>query len=279
MNNNFLENLKKTNNSKGTGLTTSSKLKANLSLSDIGSHLSSLANLNSSIKPTNKDAINASINNASHNFLQQARNYLETNYQELVIIIDKSGSCGDLVNATIDAVNDLITTEKMKGLNTLVTLVLFSNEKKYIYFRKPIEEIRGFNYNAYGYTYLYDTLGETINDIRHFQASDVNEGKTASNTFVAIMTDGENTHTRHYNLDSVRDLISQTQDNGWKYFFIGALDNAKEIARDLGIRDCDSVKVSHDTNGMFNGIDFLKKGISYYQLESQPTLRLEIKKR
>lgn len=84
---------------------------------------------------------------------------------DLVFILDKSGSMWDIEEDTIGGFNSFIEKEKENNKNTRVTLVLFDDEYKILYTRKPIDEVKQLTNKEYctgGCTALLDAVGRTI---------------------------------------------------------------------------------------------------------------------
>ena len=92
--------------------------------------------------------------------------------EELVFILDKSGSMSGKEEDTIGSFNSTINEHKDKDYDVLVTTVLFSDELKTIHDRIDIKEIEPLTNKQYvvnGCTALIDAMGDTISHIKDIQ--------------------------------------------------------------------------------------------------------------
>ena len=117
---------------------------------------------------------------------------IQENAMDLVFILDKSGSMWDVVEDTIGGFNSFIERERKNDIKTYVTLVLFDDEYRILYTRKPIEEVEELTceqYFASGCTALLDAVGTTIESL---------DGEVAKKVMFVITTDGlENASTKY----------------------------------------------------------------------------------
>lgn len=214
------------------------------------------------ISGTSKDEIQRNVNKCAATVIDETSQFLRDNKTELVIIIDKSSSCSGLEGATSVGFNTLIENERKKGFPTMVTTVLFSDIAETICYRENISKVEPLVYYADGWTALYDTMYDTINRIKESQKFDAIKPKR---TVVAIMTDGDNAlpHNRRsiHNEQEVRSLVKECQNNGWEFIFLGALNNAQNLAASLGIDFKNSVEVENTQVGMFNNFKTIETAL------------------
>lgn len=146
---------------------------------------------------------------------------------DLVFVLDKSGSMWNIVDDTIGGFNSFIEREKAKDQKTRVTLVLFDDEYKILYTRKPIDEVEELtreDYHADGCTALLDAVGRTIVSL---------DGEVSKKVMFVITTDGLENASREFTRDKVKKLINT---HPWEFLFIGAdIDSYAESSR-IGIR-------------------------------------------
>ncbi len=240
------------------------------------------------IKETRRAEIQKNLDKNTSEIISQTSKFLKENRTDLVCIIDKSSSCSGLEGATSVGYNNLIEKEKKKGFPTKVTTVLFSDNIETICFREDIYNVKPLIYSADGWTALYDTMYDTITKVKESQKYDTIK---STRTVVAIMTDGLNIlangkESRHTE-QQVRELVSECQDMGWEFIFLGALENAQEVASSLGIDFNNSVEVENNEVGMFNNFVSIGKALddlrTYGKLsdswskESQKNKRLELR--
>ena len=97
--------------------------------------------------------------------------------------------------------------------------------------RVPIEKIDNLtekDYRPGGCTPLYDAMGQTLNRLEGLVA----EGDKVMAT---IITDGYENSSEEYSGKTVKALVSRLREKGWVFAYIGANQDAVEVARDLNI--------------------------------------------
>ena len=156
---------------------------------------------------------------------------------EIVLILDKSGSMAGTESDTAGGFNSLIEKQKKELGNAWVTTWLFNGEAELLYDRAPIGEIRPMTATDIvvgGNTALYDAVGNAIRRTeliqKHLRKEDIPDF-----TLVAIMTDGLENASRHFNNHEIRKLIEQKKADGWEFLFMAAGIDAKEEADNLAI--------------------------------------------
>ena len=91
---------------------------------------------------------------------------MSKNLIELVFILDKSGSMSGLEKDTIGGFNSLIEKQKKEAGETLVSTVLFNDNREVIHRRMNLNDVPRLTSNEYyvsGCTALLDAIGNSIN--------------------------------------------------------------------------------------------------------------------
>ena len=150
------------------------------------------------------------------------------NVMDLVFILDKSGSMWNLEEDTIGGFNSFIAKERKKEAKhkILVTLVLFNDEYRILYSRKPIEEVKELTDEDYftdGCTALLDAIGTTITSL---------DKEVSDKVLFVITTDGLENASTKYSKSMVKELI---ESHDWEFLFIGADIDSYSEAMSLGI--------------------------------------------
>lgn len=190
---------------------------------------------------------------------------------EVVFIIDKSGSMHNLVSDTIGGFNSVLKEQKANNNDgkVLVSTVLFNETRKVIHDREDIANVREMDSKDYvpaGSTALIDAIGYSIKHIdsvyKYIREEDIPE-----HTLFVIITDGYENASHNFSSDEVKKMIQDRQDNkNWEFLFIGANIDAVETASNIGIdRDyafdyvADSIGNSILYNSISNKIFAVKK--------------------
>lgn len=163
---------------------------------------------------------------------------MKDNLTELVFILDQSGSMFPLKDDTIGGFNSMIEKQKKEPGEALVSAVLFDTDRKVLYDRVPVSEIRYMSTEDYqpgGCTALADAIGESIHHISTVHRYAREEDVPARTLFV-IMTDGLENASRRYTPNQIsKMIIRKKKEQNWEFLFLGADMDAVEAAAEYGI--------------------------------------------
>ena len=159
-----------------------------------------------------------------------------------VVILDQSGSMSTIREAAVSGLNETIAGIR-KAQETYAdtqehffTLVAFCGcEKRKIYDKVPALEIGPLSIQDYRpccTTPLYDAMGFTLNDMRHHV-----EQLDNAMVVVTIITDGLENASREYTGMAVKKLVEDLRGQGWTFTYMGANQDAVEVAFTLSIRN------------------------------------------
>lgn len=168
-----------------------------------------------------------------------------------VVILDKSGSMECIRQAAIDGFNETLNGIKKaqeKFADTqehYVSLVAFcACEMKQIFDKVPVTEAKPLTADDYQpccCTPLYDAMGFTLNGMRkHVKAID------DAVVVVTIITDGLENASKEYNGKNIKELVEQLKGEGWTFTYMGANQDALEIAERMSIRNSRNFDYSNE---------------------------------
>ena len=175
---------------------------------------------------------------------------------ELVFIVDRSGSMGGLESDTIGGFNATLEAHRKEEGEAVVSTVLFDYETEVLHDRLPIEDVEPITEKEYwvrGCTALLDAVGGAVKHISRVQGYLPEEARP-ERTIVVITTDGMENASRDYTYRQVKKLISQKEEQGWGFLFLGANIDAAAEADRIGISsdhaatyiaDCAGTQVMH----------------------------------
>lgn len=199
---------------------------------------------------TSREVVNKKVETYAASVIDETSEIMKNSQTDLIFVIDRSGSTDGLESATCAGYNALITKEQQSGFKTKVTTVLFDDVIDTVAYRQDVNRVSSLYYRARGNTALYDALCKTMESVR---ASQIKDNAQISHTLVYIMTDGGDNCSHDYSLSSTRNLIKKYADEyGWEFLFLGALDNAQDVANELGIDYKNSVQIEKSQEGMYN---------------------------
>lgn len=157
-----------------------------------------------------------------------------------VIILDESGSMSSIYKETLTGMNEVLsgirkTQEEFPEQRNFVTIVTFEGNGiggvKTRRDRVPIEAIEPFTEHDYrpgGCTPLYDAMGKTMNDVEGLVHAE-------DKVMVTVITDGYENASTEYNGRVIKNMVDRLRKKGWTLSYIGANQDAVEVARDLHI--------------------------------------------
>ena len=170
-----------------------------------------------------------------------------------VIILDKSGSMESIRKAAVDGFNETLAGIKKaqeRFADTqehFVSLLTFCNcEKRYVFDKVPAANARPLamiEYQPCCCTPLYDAMGFTLTSMRK-HVSKIED----SVVVVTIITDGLENASVEYSGAAVKKLVEELKGEGWTFTYMGANQDAVEIAFTLSIRNARNFSATaHDT--------------------------------
>jgi len=167
---------------------------------------------------------------------------METKNIYNLIILDESGSMTSIQRQAVSAMNETIqgvrnAQKDNPEQNYFISLVVFEGSGmrgvRTVRDRIPvanIEDIRQEEYRPGGCTPLYDAMGSAINHLK-------NATKKEDPVLVTIITDGMENSSEEYSGKAIKNLVSMQRECGWTFAYVGANQDAVEVARELDIKN------------------------------------------
>ena len=159
-----------------------------------------------------------------------------------LIVLDESGSMNSIYNQALSGINEVINgirqnQEKYPEQKHFVSIVTFEGEgMSGVKTRRdcvPVGEVADLtkkDYRPGGCTPLYDAMGKAISELD--RKVEVGDG-----VLVTIITDGMENSSQEYSGRAVKNLVAMQRKKGWTFAYIGANQDAVEVARDLNIQN------------------------------------------
>lgn len=152
---------------------------------------------------------------------------MNTNYTDITILLDKSGSMAKDAEQTIEAVNAFIETQKKGEGKCVLSLVQFATKQEVTYIGHNIHSAPLLNRHSYyadgSSTALRDALYNTIKKTGERLAA-MPESERPGYVLFVVQTDGlDNDRYQKHDLKSVVDSIEHQKNNyKWDFVFLGA---------------------------------------------------------
>ena len=159
-----------------------------------------------------------------------------------LIILDESGSMTSIARQAVSAMNETFQTIRNAAKanpesNYFVSLVVFEGEGvkgvRTVRERVPvekIEDIRQEEYRPGSCTPLYDAMGVAISSLDKVIRKD-------DPVLVTVITDGMENSSEEYSGTAIKKLVGDKREAGWTFAYIGANQDAIEVARELSINN------------------------------------------
>ena len=152
-------------------------------------------------------------------------------------VIDRSGSMASCLNDTIGGFNTFLMNQPP---NARMTTFLFDNEVQEMYRCRQVSNVEPLTPSTYrprGGTALLDAMGYAM--------------KIASNCVcdtvtMVILTDGAENSSKKYTKSAIRDLVELHHQEGWKFVFLAANQDAILAGGELGIPEHSSLTFNVD---------------------------------
>ncbi len=175
---------------------------------------------------------------------------MKTNINELVFILDKSGSMSGLESDTIGGYNAMLKRQLGEPGEAIVTTVLFDDNYELLHDRINIKGIRPITEKEYfvgGCTALLDAIGKTIHKIGNAQRH-TSEEQQADKVIIVITTDGMENASQEYTYEKIKNMIERQKEKyGWEFIFLGANIDAIFTAERIGI--CANRAANYNADG------------------------------
>ena len=184
---------------------------------------------------------------------------------EFVFILDQSGSMSGLEEDTIGGFNSILEKQRdNKENDVVVSVVLFNNKTDVIYNRVPIEDVKPLSKSQYvvgGSTALLDAVGGAIDHIVRVHLL-LGKKDQPSKTMFVITTDGQENSSRRFSKHTIHRMVSEKQEDGWEFMFLGANIDAYKSAKEYGFRSERVSNYMHDGEGVRNLYESLNVAVS-----------------
>jgi Mg-chelatase subunit ChlD len=217
---------------------------------------------------TNEDL---KMHSTGYAFTQNGGNFIS------LLIIDESGSMGNIRKAVVESYNDLVASilkdaEEIPDL--LQHMNVYTFEGQNIVERLPLTTVsdnpvnQHLNYIPKGGTPLYDAIGMSITKLERL----IIESNIPSNKFkvsVAIFTDGLENASRDFSLLDIQQMVNRLKSLGWEFNYYGTDHDVEDIATLLEMNRCERFEKTsyglknsmenYSNNAKISKSDFVKR--------------------
>ena len=175
----------------------------------------------------------------------------------ITFVLDESGSMKAMEDAAREAFNEFLQEQINHGGRTWWTLVTFNSQTSIRFEHIPgaeVRPLRNADYQPNAMTALYDALGDAITATQTRLVASQDKGN-ANDVIVVVMTDGMENASRRWTHQRIFDLITECEQSGWQFIFLGANQDAWSVADRLGMRHAAVSDFSPDRPATMRGTD------------------------
>ena len=172
--------------------------------------------------------------------------------QEVVAIIDRSGSMAGKEADTIGGINSTIQELKNNKVNEIIKFsVKFFDDREHIKFRSlDIENVRPLNVKDLmprGQTALLDAMGSTIS---FFINKKMCEPSSFDSCIIYVATDGHENCSKKFTNEKIRNLINEAKKFSIELLYLGANQDAILEASKFGLDANQAMNYSENTENV-----------------------------
>ena len=154
--------------------------------------------------------------------------------QDILFILDESGSMSSMGIEPVQAVNKFINDQKVAMGDDGATFSLwkFNSTVVKVIDDVPLKDVAEFSdFQPKDMTSLYDAIGHAINTKKKKNSFD--------NVVCIILTDGLENSSTEYSASNIRSMIKDMEDNhNWKFVYLGANQDAFAVGGSMGVGRC-----------------------------------------
>jgi hypothetical protein len=191
---------------------------------------------------------------------------------DITIVVDRSGSMVDVLEATISGYNKFLDEQKKvkDAGDACITFNQFDNVFETLCEAMPIQEAIGLDTNTFvprGSTALLDAIGRSIIATEERLNRSFEPPKQV---IFVIITDGYENASREFTRQQIFDMITKKRDeNKWEFIFLGANQDAIAEATKIGIQSFNSLNFVGDNKGVTDAFGHAGSGMACYRAANQ----------
>lgn len=205
---------------------------------------------------------------------------MKKGYTDITILLDRSGSILDCLEAMQDSLNEYLSGLKEQDGDVRVSAYQFdalydANYKPTIYVdclftERPVKELSSrITIEPRGWTPLLDAMGRVITNTGARLASKPEDERPERVLFVTI-TDGLENTSQEFTRKSIKSMIThQTDKYNWNFVYLGANQDAFSVAEGLGISIGSTMTYNTSKAGLHNTIRSLNSYTASYAATGQ----------
>ena len=184
--------------------------------------------------------------------------------QDIMFLLDESGSMGSMGNEPIQAVNAFIQEQKktLEKDGSTFSLWKFNSNVTKLIDDVPLHDVEEFkDYNPSSMTALYDAIGEAINNKKKKEKYD--------DVVCVILTDGLENSSNVFSISQIKSMIKDMEKNhNWKFIYLAANQDAFSVGTNMGMQADFCSNYRCEPGEMIGATRKVSKAVSSYRSRS-----------
>ena len=184
---------------------------------------------------------------------------------EIVLLVDRSGSMENIRDDAIGGINAFLSDQRREPGRATITLVLFDDEYLVVERAADIGDVAPLTRQTFvprGTTALLDAWGRAMAETSE-RVNKLPEDEQPDDVVFVVVTDGYENASKEYSRDVVfRRVDRLTDDEGWRFVYLGANQDAVAEGTKLGVRQDSAMTFSGDHHGTVVSLIAVSAGVS-----------------
>lgn len=200
---------------------------------------------------------------------------MKANHTDITIVLDRSGSMANAANDTIGGFNRFLHDQRQAPGTASLTLHQFDHEFQTTVLAMDVRtapELTSQTFVPRGNTALLDAIGRAIRDTgsRMLAAGE----EYAEKVVFVVITDGQENASREYKPAEVFEMIHhQRHIYKWEFVFLGANQDAIEVATRLGMDSGNALTYAANDAGMAAAFESTSANLAMLRCSDARTMR------
>lgn len=172
----------------------------------------------------------------------------------IICVLDRSGSMSSIMKDSIGGFNTFLKQQKELPDDATITVALFDDKYELLYDNVDIKEVQDITDKDWfprGTTALYDAIGKTINNDRALIKKTKKKDRP-NKVLVCVVTDGYENASQEFNIDNIKKLIKDCENDDWNFIYLAANQDAFDVGTGFGISGANTFTYTTNADGVEN---------------------------